>query len=106
MSGGKTSEGYIALNTPSHVRRNLHYPAFNRKLFRVNYETPEHKKSDKSTFLNHPLEHHPVRDLLVKATALEVAVGLAGGCLRIVAYSTRANRGRSAAGTRLRFSDP
>jgi hypothetical protein len=50
MSGGKTSEGKIALNAPSHVRWNLHYPAFNRKLFRVNYETPEHKKNDKPAF--------------------------------------------------------
>ena len=38
MSRGKTSEGKIALNAPSHVRWNLHYPASNRKLFRVNYK--------------------------------------------------------------------
>ena len=33
---------------------------------------------------NHPLEHHPVANLLVEATALEVAVGLAGGHLHVI----------------------
>ena len=46
---------------------------------------PNIRKTISRLFLNKPLEHHPVADLLFKVAALEVAVALAGRRLHVAA---------------------